>query len=197
MTVRDGRRKHPLYRTWRAMIARCRHAPRYLKRKTKVCSRWKNNFWDFVADMPPKPSPAHSLDRYPDNNGDYEPSNTRWATNDEQQQNTSKTRLITINGETKPLCQWARTIGVSSNVVSSRLTAGWSEQEALMMPISKHKKHKPRGLSPFPKNGRLICKKKGLSAETVGSRLRRGWSFKDAISTPIKPQKGPGHVRTK
>ena len=76
--------KHPLYETWRGMIARCNNPNhvryhRYGGRGITVCERWANDFVVFAADVGPKPSPRHSLDRI-NNDGHYEPSNVRWAT---------------------------------------------------------------------------------------------------------------------
>lgn len=80
----------PEFRSWFSMIRRCTkendHAyPRYGGRGIKICDRWLS-FSEFLKDMGERPSKDHSLDRI-DVNGNYEPSNCRWATNVEQARN--------------------------------------------------------------------------------------------------------------
>ena len=98
----DGQ-KHPLYRVWRAMLNRCgrpknQNYKHYGARGIKVGKRWRgalergevvgsmDGFKNFVADMGPKPSTRHSLDRI-DNDGNYKRSNCRWATPEQQRAN--------------------------------------------------------------------------------------------------------------
>ena len=93
---RDSGRK-PEYSTWLQMHQRCGNPKstgyhRYGGRGIRVCKRWKK-FTNFLADMGPRPKPItlYSLDRFPNNDGDYKPSNCRWATH--KQQHSKKGRI--------------------------------------------------------------------------------------------------------
>ncbi len=82
---------HPLFSTWCGMVQRCtdphhENYPDYGGRGISVCDRWRNDFAAFVADVGPKPTPRHTLDRVR-NGGNYEPGNVRWATPVEQANN--------------------------------------------------------------------------------------------------------------
>lgn len=79
--------RHPLYNRWWSMLRRCNNPneigyARYGGRGIRVCDRWKV-FENFLSDVGDPPSPAHTMDRI-DNDGNYEPSNFRWATMKEQ-----------------------------------------------------------------------------------------------------------------
>jgi len=84
------------HRSWRAMKARCTnpHNDRfkvYGGRGIKVCLRWLRSYKNFLSDMGRKPGSAYSLDRV-NNDGNYEPSNCRWATAGQQAKHKQKPR---------------------------------------------------------------------------------------------------------
>lgn len=87
-----GKKNSPTYRSWRAMKQRCNGRPgnhrdnrNYVARGIRVCDRW-DSFELFFADMGERPE-GMTLDRWPDNCGNYEPGNCRWATYSQQAKN--------------------------------------------------------------------------------------------------------------
>lgn len=127
------------YEAWKAMKRRCYGAGTinyhdYGGRGIRVCDRWLHDFAAFLADVGPKPSKAHSLDRI-NNNGNYEPANCRWATRSEQRRNTRQgLHLVTLGGETRPIVDWAAVSGVPEESISARLRNGWDAQRAIFQP---------------------------------------------------------------
>jgi len=136
-----------IYRRWQHMIQRChnpndRDYPRYGGRGISVCDRWRHaddthtGFEYFILDMGLPPSANHSIDRL-DVNGDYTPDNCRWATPTEQANNRRNTKLLTIDGVTKPLSDWCKEYGIGSKAVLYRLKhRGMSHKEAITTPLT-------------------------------------------------------------
>lgn len=128
-----GATNTPEYRAYHEMRKRClnpnNHAyARYGGRGITICDRWMSSFENFRDDMGPRPSPSHSLDRE-DNNGPYSPDNCRWATEKTQASNRRSTRKLSANGETMSHNEWARRLGVSRYMVTSRVDRGMSGEE--------------------------------------------------------------------
>jgi hypothetical protein len=126
------------YGAWQAMRDRCRNPhyhgfARYGGRGIFVCEMW-NDFGQFLSDVGPRPSAAHTLDRYPNRDGNYEPGNVRWATMAQQGRNTARTRFITYDNITLCLTDWAQRVGLKRATLSDRLRTGWTVERALTTP---------------------------------------------------------------
>lgn len=81
-----GRRSKE-YRSWLSMRQRCKRHPYYVARRITICLDWLSSFDCFLRDVGPAPSEEHTLDRWPNTEGHYEPGNVRWATRLEQRHN--------------------------------------------------------------------------------------------------------------
>lgn len=130
-----------IYHKWEGMIQRCydvnsKDFKSYGGRGIFVCEHWRNSFETFLEDMGPRPSPKHSIDRFPDNNGNYEPGNCRWATAKEQARNRRNNRTMIFNGQEKTVSEWAEIIGVQSCLLFKRIKMGWPNDEVLTTPIN-------------------------------------------------------------
>jgi hypothetical protein len=117
------------YKSWAGMKYRC-YDPKYYQFKNyggrgiKVCDRWLNSFENFLEDMGPKPSQLHTLDRYPNKNGDYELVNCRWATQEQQQNNRTNNCIVEYMGQEMTLIQAARKIGMWEQNLRRELKKG-------------------------------------------------------------------------
>ena len=133
--VAHGATKTPEHRTWSDMKLRCtnknyKNYQYYGGRGITVCERWINSFENFLTDMGHRPQGC-SIDRI-DNNGNYEPSNCRWATRQEQQRNKRNSLFLTINGITKSVAEWSEHQGATiQKNIRNRMTLGWSAEEAV------------------------------------------------------------------
>jgi hypothetical protein len=126
------------YWIWSAMMERCENPNsagfvRYGARGIRVCERWRK-FENFYADMGPRPSRKHSIERV-DNEKGYEPSNCCWATAAVQANNRRSTHKLTFLGKTQNVKQWAEDLGVKPGALYARLDRGWPVERALSVPV--------------------------------------------------------------
>lgn len=128
---------HPLYGLYRGMLQRCYYPKhnryhRYGGRGVTVCERWlepRTGFWNFVEDMGPRPE-GMSLDRWPDPDGNYEPTNTRWATR-RQQWETSVQVIPVQQGERHGMSKLTETDVRALFVIRTKL--GFNGRETAKM----------------------------------------------------------------
>ena len=140
--------KSRLFPIWQSMKQRCENPSNhayhlYGGRGIKVCEEWSNDFtafeaWAFENGYDENaPKRKCTLDRI-DNNGNYEPSNCRWATVSEQQNNKRTNINLTFNGETHTVAEWARRTGLSHSTILGRVKRGWCVEKALTTPMLRH-----------------------------------------------------------
>lgn len=138
----DGRSTHELYDTWDGMLKRC-YNPKSISYKNYgargicVCDEWRSDFfafehWCFENGY----RKELQLDRIDSSKG-YTPDNCRWVTPKENVLNRACTRWITYDGETRTICDWAKSIGISETGLNDRLKKGWPLEKALTLPPHK------------------------------------------------------------
>lgn len=129
------------YKTWLSMRERCLNSKHhgfasYGGRGITICRRWdegeggRSGFECFFSDMGEKPSPSHSIDRI-DNDGNYEPTNCRWATSSQQISNRRNSVTVIIDGEVRKLTDICKRRDLDIRVVRQRLSRGVAVDEAL------------------------------------------------------------------
>lgn len=116
----------PTYRSWKSMKNRCKG--KYANRGIAVDPRWED-FQTFLSDMGERPEGC-TLDRI-DNTGPYSPDNCRWASPRVQCNNRSNNRMLTYDGRTQTMAQWAHEFGIKPSIFYSRvLVYGWDIDRA-------------------------------------------------------------------
>lgn len=122
----------------------------------RICPEWDprqgGSFENFYRDMGPKPSPQHSLDKdikaLSDTGILYSQEYCVWATPEEQQNNKTDTRWIDFQGDRMSVTQGAKKVGMNVGSVRTRLSRGWSVEDALTKPVQKKNKKSPKALAP-------------------------------------------------
>lgn len=171
------------YRAWQAMINRCTN-PRYEHfhcyggRGIVVCQSWSESFETFFADMGHRPSTRHSLDRK-NTNGNYEPTNCRWATKREQSSNMRKNIFIEAYGKRQTVAEWSRESGLSVLTLLRRLRDDLSVEDIF--------KTDPRHVHFIEHGGKRQSMSQwardlGISLQTMASRAKRGLPVHEILS---------------
>lgn len=139
-----------LFNIWVDMRQRCSN-PNYPQfylwggKGVKVCQEWENDFQAFYNwAISNGYDDTLSIERK-DGCGDYEPSNCKWATPKEQSRNTTGNRKITIDGETKLLCEWIEISPITTSTYYKRIKRGMTDKEALFTPSKSPNGFKKRG----------------------------------------------------
>lgn len=207
--VKHGHTSHagyrsPEFKSWTSMQARCYGSDpgkqeAYRDKKIIVCERWlgEHGFENFLADMGERPK-GKTLDRYPDNEGNYEPGNVRWATPKEQSRNLTTNLLVLYNGEQKTLVEWCEQLGLDYFRMRERIfRKGLSPEQAFTLPkrASGMYNRKDSVMIEFRGQQKSLIQwsnELGFSYEPVRVRIQsRGWSVEDAFTIPVF-KKGEG-----
>lgn len=135
-----GESRGRLYRTYMSMKTRCDNPnaheyENYGGRGITVCDEWSDyeafRSWAIANEYDEKAKRGTcTLDRIDPNKG-YSPSNCRWVNIKAQQRNRRNNVMLTCNGETLCLAEWAERLGLNYQTIRQRLRRGWSDREAL------------------------------------------------------------------
>jgi hypothetical protein len=146
-STKHGMRNDSIYANWCTIKQRCGNPnnakyPRYGGRGISIYKEWENDFkafYDYVSQLPNYKKEGYSINRI-DNNGNYEPGNIEWANDKTQSNNKSNNHLLTYNGETHSIAQWAEIKGMNPYTLYNRiLTYHWDAEKALTTPVKKTK----------------------------------------------------------
>lgn len=143
-----GKTKTTEYAIWRGMRYRClsescKEYKHYGGRGIAVCEAWANSFEAFLKDMGPRPKGA-SIERL-NNDGNYEPSNCKWADKAEQSRNKRSNVFIEIEGVRLTQSEWAKKNNIPVQVIYTRIKRGWGTEDAVTV-----KTGHPRNLQAPP-----------------------------------------------
>ncbi len=144
--IAKARTTHGMYGTpewtaWQQIRNRCLDPnneayPQYGGRGITVFVEWVESFEVFFAAVGSRPSDKHSIDRFPNNNGNYEPGNVRWATSVQQNRNRRDNLLVEYNGQTKCLKQWCEELRLPYRLILERLRRSkWSVEKSFTFPL--------------------------------------------------------------
>lgn len=191
-TVRNshGLSKTPEYRIWAGIKQRClnprrKEYARYGEAGISMCQHWVESFEEFYNHIGPRPSGTHSVDRI-DNTVGYEPGNVRWATPEEQAQNSSIARPITLNGRTMTVSEWSRELGIGFTTIIARLNRNYPIEDVLSQGRI-FSANEPRSLTHNGETKLLVdwAREIGITDRALKKRLKRGIPLERALQNPM------------
>jgi hypothetical protein len=163
--MKKWKNQHPLYRTWIGMKRRCynpKDADYQYYGAKGVVIEWKS-FRDFCRDMGNKPTTDHTIERI-NSNKNYCKENCTWATRQQQSRNRSVNILVTINGTTRQIAEWAELVGISRQCLRHRIfTLKWPPEIAIAAPF--HHRQFQHGYAQY-KNHKIKIQKIRLSTHS-------------------------------
>lgn len=185
---RHGLRSQPEYQIWLQMKARCHNRRNkayrhYGRRGIKVCKRWRESFAAFYADVGPRPTSGHLIERRNNSRG-YEPGNCYWATRAEQSRNKRNNVWIEFDGKRMVRRDWEKHLGMRKGTLSQRLISyGWTVERALTTPCGSPRKNSIL----LTHNGQTKpmvdwARELGVNYATVKTRHALGLSFEEIFS---------------
>lgn len=135
------------YKAWSSAKDRCFNPKTknwhiYGGRGITMYQPWADSFEEFFKYIGNAPSKKHSIDRI-DNDGNYEPGNVRWATQEEQCNNKTKNIFVEIDGVNKSVTAWCKERGLSHGTIFRRISKGMSPFDAINKPIDLSKRRTP------------------------------------------------------
>jgi len=197
----------PEFRSWVSMRRRCNNPNNksyhhYGGRGVRVCKRW-DSFANFLADMGLRPPGDRiSIDRI-NNNGDYKPSNCRWADPKVQANNRRSSIRIRYKGRVIGLSEASAISGIPENTLAARINRGWGTIPAMETPLKTQYsklKREPKAPKAYRKRtgfyrlltlngvtkhasewGRVL----GISTNNIYNRIGLGWSDEKILTTPV------------
>lgn len=190
-----SRRQERLYGIWKGIKVRTHNTHhkdyKYCGAKgITICDEWDKSYEAFKEwalnngyrdDL--------TIDRI-DNSGNYCPENCRWADLYTQANNKSNNHLITYNGKTQNMTQWAREIGVRRELIKDRLKSGWSVEDALTKRKCELWERKDNRLLTYDGKTMTVsqwAKEIGVNRSTLSHRINeRGWTVERALTTPVR-----------
>jgi len=188
--TKHGGSKTRVYKIWEGMKARCNNSNNpsfeyYGKRNISICDEWEKEFMNFYSwAMSNGYRDDLTIERI-NNDGNYEPSNCKWATPKEQNNNTRHNRIVEYEGNKFNLTQLSEKYNIPFSVLKHRLNKNWGINVAIKTPVRN--KNIMLDYNGMTKTLSTWCTELNLNRWTVWSRInKQNWSIEKALSTPVE-----------